>query len=542
MTKQPMLTRKITLTLCSLFIHLFAFSQTDKLPLPLLPEPNFMQVNPGNFYLSDTTVIVADENLNEAIILRDYLEKNYKIHVRIDPHFPPFKNYILFLTPAADGAEHNQEAYDLSITKKGITIKAFGIAGSFYGVQSLLQLLPLEFTSKRLALPCVQIFDAPKFSYRGMHLDCCRHFFTKDEIKRYLDLMAMYKFNTFHWHLTDDQGWRIQIQQYPFLTTTGAYRKQTLIGKPSSKNKYDHQLYGGYYSQDDIREIVAYASLRHITIVPEIEMPGHALAALAAYPAYSCKGGPFDVGDTWGVYPDVFCAGNDSTFQFLENILDEVCTLFPGKYIHIGGDECEKDRWKTCPKCQRRIKEDSLKDENGLQSYFIRRIEKYVNAKGKQIIGWDEILDGGLAPNATVMSWRGTKGGIDAANQNHRVIMTPGKPCYFDHYQSREKTKEPLAIGGYNPVDSVYNFTPIPAALQADKAAYIIGAQGNVWTEYILNFKQVEYMAVPRMIALSEALWTNPENKNYTSFVQRFRQHSVLLDRLEVNYAKHILK
>jgi hexosaminidase len=371
-----------------------------------------------------------------------------------------------------------------------------------------------------------------------MHLDCCRHFFTVDEVKKYLDHMAMYKMNVFHWHLTDDQGWRIEIKKYPKLAEISSIRKETIIGKQSDTSKFDGKPYGGYYTQEQIKDVVAYAQKLHITIVPEIEMPGHSLAALAAYPEFSCKGGKIETGTEWGVFDDVFCPGNEFTFVFLEDIIDEVCELFPGKYIHIGGDECPKTRWKECSRCQERIKAGGLKDENELQSYFIQRIENYVNSKGKQIIGWDEILEGGLAPNAAVMSWRGTKGGIEAAKMKHYVVMTPGRPCYFDHYQYFDKSKEPLAIGGYNPIDSVYAYDPVPKELTPMESAYIMGAQGNVWTEYIPSFAQVEYMSMPRMAALAEVLWTKPENKNYNSFIKRLTIHSRLLDKMGVNYCK----
>jgi hexosaminidase len=528
----------ITLLKCSI--------AQNKDVLPLIPEPNYIQTNPGTFALTDTTIIVADENLFEAVYLQKFLKSNYDINVKIDSHYPPFKNFISFLTIiSSNPTEMDQEFYQIKVTKKGIAISANGSAGLFYGVQSLIQLLPVE-KNNRLIVPCLQIMDSPRYKWRGMHLDCSRHFFTKEEIKKYIDYLAMYKFNTFHWHLTDDQGWRIEIKQYPKLTTVSSQRKETIIGKPvDSKGKllknikYDNTPYGGFYSQAEIKEIVNYASDRHINIVPEIEMPGHSLAVLAAYPQYSCTGGPFETFKTWGVSDDVYCAGNDSTFIFIQNILSEVFELFPGKYIHIGGDECPKDRWKDCKKCQKRMSEEKLKDEEQLQSYFITKIEKFVNENGKQIIGWDEILEGGLAPNAVVMSWRGTKGGIAAAKQEHYVVMTPGKPCYFDHYQSKERENEPLAIGGFNPMDSVYNYDPTPKSLSVSEQKYILGAQGNVWTEYIPDFAHVEYMSVPRMCALAEVLWTKPENKNYKDFIVRLKLHSKILDRMKINYAKH---
>lgn len=534
--------KRIITALLAVLITRCIVAQSSAAMYPIIPEPNYIQPEPGVFGLSDTTIIVASDQMFEAQYLKNYLQQQYGINVRIDAHYPPFKNFIALLsTVVNNAADMDQEAYQLKITKKGVTISAVGEAGQFYGVQSLIRLLPAG-KSSRLLVPCVQVADAPRYQWRGMHLDCSRHFFTKEEVKKYIDYMAMYKFNTFHWHLTDDQGWRIEIKRYPLLTAVGGERKQTLVGKPAKdpkNDKYDGKPYGGFYTQDDVREIVAYATQRHITIVPEIEMPGHSLAALAGYPQYSCTGGPFETYTTWGVSDDVYCAGNDSTFAFIENILTEVFDLFPGKYIHIGGDECPKDRWKACPKCRKRMKEEHLKNAEELQSYFISRIETFVNSKGRQIVGWDEILEGGLAPNATVMSWRGTEGGIAAAKQNHYVVMTPGNPCYFDHYQSRDKASEPLAIGGFNPLDSVYNYDPTPASLSASEQKYILGAQGNVWTEYITDFSKVEYMALPRMCALSEVLWTKPENKNYRDFITRLGLHLKMLDRMNVNYAKH---
>jgi hexosaminidase len=372
-----------------------------------------------------------------------------------------------------------------------------------------------------------------------MHLDVSRHFFPKEFIKRYIDFLALYKMNMFHWHLTDDQGWRIEIKKYPKLTEIGSWRNGTLIGHYSQfPHRYDSTRYGGYYTQDDIKEIVEYAEKRYITIVPEIEMPGHSLAALASYPEYSCTGGPFEVANEWGVFEDVYCP-REETFKFLEDVLTEVMELFPGKYIHVGGDEVPKDSWKQCKDCQELMKKEGLKDENELESYFIRRIEKFINSKGRTMIGWDEILEGGLAPNAVVMSWRGTKGGIEAARQNHDVVMTPGGYCYFDHYQGNPKF-EPIAIGGYTPVEKVYSFEPTPDSLTQEEQKHILGAQGNVWTEYIPAAGQVEYMVFPRVCALSEVLWSPKEQRNYDNFKKRLIQHFALLDKLGINYSRAI--
>lgn len=516
--------------------------------LPIIPYPNDLTINDGYFTLSSQTKIVVKNGAFKADVdlFNDYLEKNYGFKLEIVDNILKTGNFISFSYPDFEAGFY--ENYHLDINPARINIVAEGKgAGAFYALQTLIQLIPpQEIKSLKVApqktfqLPCLLIRDRPSYTWRGMHLDVCRHFFPASFIKKYIDILAMYKLNTFHWHLTEDQGWRIEIKKYPKLTSVGAWRNGTMVGKYSDQ-KYDTIHYGGFYTQEEIKEIVKYASDRHITIVPEIEMPGHSLAAIAAYPWLSCSGKKQEVAKGWGVFDDVYCT-KDSVFNFLQDVFDEVIALFPGKYIHIGGDECPKTRWKTCATCQSRIKKEGLKDEHELQSYFITRIEKYLNSKGKQIIGWDEILEGGLAPNAAVMSWRGTEGGIAAAKQKHFVVMTPGKPCYFDHYQSKDKTKEPLAIGGYNPLDSVYNYNPTPKILSTQESEFIMGAQGNVWTEYILNEKQVEYMAVPRLIALSEVLWTQPENKNFNSFITRLKKNTAILDKLNVNYAKHFLK
>ncbi len=528
---------------------LFAQEKMPVTPLGLIPLPNKVVQSNGEFKLTKETKIVLMNSSFELEVsyLNSYLKTNYDLELQVVSVLPSDGNYMIITEPEVKVGQ--LENYSLNVNQNQILFSAEGNAGLFYSMQTLLQLLPLQ-KSAEVKIPCVQIKDSPRYAWRGMHLDCSRHFFTKEEVKKYIDYLAMYKFNVFHWHLVDDQGWRIEIKKYPLLTKIGSQRKETIIGKPafnkdgtpSKDDKYDGIAYGGFYTQEDIKEVVAYAKSKYITVVPEIEMPGHSLAALAAYPNYSCTGGPFETFTKWGVSDDVYCAGNDSTFLFLENILSEVMDLFPGKYIHIGGDECLKDRWKVCPKCQKRIADEKLKDESELQSYFITRIEKYVNSKGKQIIGWDEILEGGLAPNAALMSWRGTEGGIAAAQQKHFVVMTPGKPCYFDHYQSKDKTKEPLAIGGFNPLVAVYAYNPTPQALLENESKYIMGAQGNVWTEYIIDFAKVQYMSMPRMAALSEVLWTLPEKKNYKDFLMRLKIHSKTLDKMGVNYSKQFLK
>jgi hexosaminidase len=430
-------------------------------------------------------------------------------------------------------------AYDLSVSDKGIKITASNEEGLFYATRTLLQLMAQQENGSQ-QLPYVHIEDFPRFEYRGMHLDVGRHFFPTSFIKKYIDWLSYHKLNKFHWHLTEDQGWRVEIKKYPALTQVGAWRNGTIIGRYPGKGN-DNQYYGGFYTQQEIREVVAYAQERFVEVIPEIEMPGHSSAAIAAYPYLSCfpdkptaipptmvaaksieeqkKGRVKLVQETWGVFDDVFCAGKESTFAFLEDVLDEIIPLFPSTYVHIGGDECPKTHWKICPLCQKRITELGLKDEHELQSYFVQRIEKYLNSKGKRLIGWDEILEGGLAPNAIVMSWRGEAGGIDAAKQGHQVIMTPGNPVYFDHTQ--RLNEDSVTIGGFNPIDKVYAYNPIPTEIPPANANLVMGAQANVWTEYMNNQKKVEYMIFPRIAALSEVLWTPIEKKNWTEFEKK---------------------
>jgi hexosaminidase len=419
--------------------------------------------------------------------------------------------------------------------KENITISYSSEASCFYALQSLKQLIQIK--NGVSEIPQCFISDQPRFAWRGMHLDVSRHFFTVEEVKKYLDWMARYKFNTFHWHLTDDQGWRIEIKAFPKLTEIGSVRAQTRVGHASTKpEKYDGIPEKGFYTQAEIKEVVKYASKLFIDVVPEIEMPGHARAALAAYPEFSCDGKTTPVAQTWGVFNEIFCS-KDTTIKFLQAVLSEVVMLFPGKYIHIGGDEAPKTNWKTCLNCQAQIQKNGLKDEAELQSYFIRQMDAFLTSKGKTLIGWDEILEGGLSENAAVMSWRGTKGGIEAAEQHHYVVMTPGSHCYFDHYQSDRKS-EPLAIGGFTSLEKVYSFNPIPEELPTELNHFILGAQANLWTEYIADWKQVEYMILPRMIALSEVLWTQGE-KDYPSFLERLVNYEMpYMDSKKINYSK----
>ncbi len=520
-------------------ISLSVFAQEQKNNVPIIPYPKECKVLSGNFVLSPETKIVAPSTFlkDEIDYLNNYLNNHYGFTLQRAEKIPTDNNYILFQFPDWEaGLKGN---YHLNITEKHISVLVEGNgAGNLYAIQTLIQLFSLEKT-KSIKLPCVEIKDSPRFEWRGMHLDVCRHFFPVSFIKKYIDVLAMYKMNTFHWHLTDDQGWRIEIKKYPKLTEIGAWRKGTMIG-PYSDQKFDSIKYGGFYTQEQIKEVVAYAAKKHVTVVPEIEMPGHSVAAISSYPWLSCTGKQIDVERGWGVFEDVYCT-KDSVFNFLQDVLDEVSVLFPGKYIHIGGDESPKTRWKVCAQCQARIKNEHLKDEHELQSYFIKRIEKYLNSKGKQIIGWNEILEGGLAPNAAVMSWQGTEGGIAAAKQKHFAVMTPGSHCYFDHYQA-SPADEPLAFGGYTSLEKVYSYEPIPSELNKEEQHYILGAQANIWTEYILDEKQIEYMLMPRMTALSEVTWSPKENRNETDFLNRLQTHFLLLDKLGINYAKAIYK
>ncbi len=432
------------------------------------------------------------------------------------------------------------EGYFLEVTPKRIIITAEQPKGFFYGVQTLLQLMPTQMYGSERAenikwrIPCCYIEDRPRYAYRGLMLDVGRHFYPVAFIKKFIDLIAMHKMNTFHWHLTDDQGWRIEIKKYPKLTEIGSQRSQTMLGHYNDQ-KYDGKPYGGFYTQEEIRQVVKYAQERFVTVVPEIEMPGHALAALAAYPQYGNNPDKiYKVGTKWGVYEDVY-APKEETFRFLEDILTEVMDLFPGQYIHIGGDECPKNQWQESRFCQELMKKEGLKDEHELQSYFIRRIDRFVTSKGRKMIGWDEILEGGISPNATIMSWRGTEGGMLAAQQHHDAIMSPGNFCYLDHYQADANT-QPLAIGGLTPLEESYAYDPTPANLTTQEAKHIIGVQGNVWTEYMPSSEYVEYMTFPRAIALAEVGWTSAERKNINDFKQRLEIHKKRLDYLKVNY------
>lgn len=512
---------------------LFSFIFPSKGQEQLIPQPQYLQVSENGRLSFDKEWRVNNSVFpHEAVYLVEQLGVS-RPDIKVLTAKKGNVRFVKIAKPSADKYDY----YELRIGKEGVTISAATGRGAFYGVQTLLQLVVENKTKE--GLPYLEIKDYAKFSYRGMHLDVCRHFFTAEEVKNYLDYLSRYKINTFHWHLTDDQGWRIAIKSHPKLTEIGAYRKMT-PGTDYEIEKIKDGRYGGFYTQDQIKDVVAYAAKLHIDVIPEIEMPGHAQAALAAYPELSCTGGPFDVGTTWGVMDDIFCP-KEETFALLEDVIDEVITLFPNKYIHIGGDEAPKTRWKACPHCQALIKKEGLKDEAELQSYFIKRMEKYINKKGKRIIGWDEILEGGLAPDATVMSWTGIEGAIHAAKSGHDAIMTPVSHMYFDYYQGNPQS-EPLAFSAEIRLDQAYSFNPIPAELDQKEAKHILGPQANMWTEYITNFNHVQYMLFPRLFALSEVGWGTSQPKAYASFEKRVIAHMAILEEKGINYSKAIFE
>ena len=513
--------------------------------IPLPQEVSLTQGNPFN--LNGNVLIAYPEN--NALLQRnaEFLSE----YIRQSTDYAPKTKAIAAgeqvtnaITLGLDPGIANKEGYVLTTTPEGISINGQTENGVLYGIQTLRKSIPAEAKGATILIPAGEIKDEPRFPYRGMHLDVGRHFFPIEFIKKYIDLLALHNMNTFHWHLTEDQGWRIEIKKYPKLTEIGSQRSRTVIGK--NTQEYDNTPYGGFYTQEEAKEIVKYAQERYITVIPEVDLPGHMLAALAAYPELGCTGGPYEVCPRWGVFEDVLCIGNDKTMQFLEDVMGEIIEIFPSEYVHIGGDEAPRDRWKECPKCQARIKAEGLKAdknhtaEDRLQSYCMTRIEKFLNSKGRRIIGWDEILEGDVAPNATVMSWRGMEGGIEAAQLGHDVIMTPTSFCYFDYYQTADTQDEPLGIGGYVPIEKVYSLEPVPTTLTKEQGKHILGAQANLWTEYIASTEHVEYMILPRMAALAEVQWTQPEKKDFKDFTTRLARLMKFYQRDGFNYAKHV--
>ncbi len=539
------------LLLFVLFSVLAVHAQRSGDGIGVIPRPASVQLIDDQFELTDESRIIADLSIPavadaaQELVTRLRRPTGFPLSV-ISPQESDDGDLVLRLVPANGRSE---EWYSLLVDDDNVILEGGGRAGLFYGIETLLQLFPPDiYASGRIAreeweAQCARIEDSPRFGWRGMHLDVSRHFFPKEFIYTYIDMLAMHKFNTFHWHLVDDQGWRIEIKKWPRLTEIGAWRvdredKHWNAREPQGEG--DSATYGGFYTQEEIRDIVAYAASKNITVVPEIEMPAHVTCVLAAYPQFSCTGGPFTVppGSVWPI-TDIYCAGNDSTFLFLEDVLTEVMDLFPGTYIHIGGDEATKTEWEKCPKCQARIEAEGLENEEELQSYFIRRMEKFIVSKGRRLIGWDEILEGGLAPEATVMSWRGIAGGIAAARAGHDAVMSPTSHCYFDYYQGRSG-QEPLAIGGYLPLSKVYEFDPVPDSLTADGAKHILGGQANLWTEFIPTPEHAQYMTLPRMAAMAEAVWSQKEGRSWDNFAGRIEP---LLRRYEArgyNYARSV--
>ena len=530
--------------MCAMPLSSAAFSQSS-MPTTrpaIVPQPARMDVAPGQFVVDSSTTILVDFNVPDiravGEILGGYLRDatGHTVPVK-ETDEPVVKSATILLTTSGASATLGKEGYELTITPQSVQLRARTAAGLFYGVQTIRQLLPPTAQqqtgrSASVSIPCVQITDSPRFAWRGTLLDCGRHFMTKDFVKRYIDLLAYHKMNVLHWHLTEDQGWRIEIKKYPKLTEVGAWRVAT---RDDEQPRDPAGRYGGFYTQDDVREVVAYAKSRFVTVVPEIEMPGHSLAALAAYPELSCTGGPFKVGEKWGISEDVYCAGNEKTFEFLEGVLTEVLELFPSEFIHIGGDECPKARWEKCPKCQARIKAEGLADPNELQSYFIRRMEKLLNAKGRRLIGWDEILEGGLAPNATVEAWRGMDAAVAAAQADHDVIASPRTYCYLDYPQQPDPTMPRwMAL---TTLEKVYSFDPMPPELTPAQAHHILGAEANVWTENIAQ-ERFDYMAFPRLCAFAEVTWSPAAARNWDDFSQRMKMHYQRLDALGVKYCR----
>lgn len=534
--------------LCILFSTCF-YACSEKRTLnsdyEIIPKP--LDVNckgDASFLLKDGVAVIYPENnrkmQDNAEFLVDYVERQTGVKLTSHAGMPVDGAICLTL----DLSDDNAEAYKLIVNDKRVCISGASEAGVFYGIQTLRKSLPVA-QDINVNLSAVEIYDKPRFAYRGAMLDVARHFYTVDEVKTFIDMLALHNINRFHWHLTDDQGWRIEIKKYPKLMSVASERKETVVGRWYS-GIYDGKSYGGYYTQDELRDVIDYAAKRHITIIPEVDLPGHMQAALTAYPELGCTGGPYEVRTIWGVSQDVLCVGNDFTLQFVKDVLSEVADIFPSEYIHIGGDECPKVRWEKCPKCQERIKSLGLKSdakhtkEQRLQSYMIQEAAKYLKEKGKRIIGWTEILEGGLVPDATLMSWIGESGGIEAAHQHHDVIMTPNTYLYFDYYQSKKVEDEPLAIGGYLPIEKTYNYEPMPKVLTKEEQQYIKGVQANLWTEYIPIFSQVQYMVLPRLGAAAEVQWTDPSKKDYKDFLRRVPHLVAVYDCYGWNYATHV--
>ncbi|HZR21598.1 MAG TPA: beta-N-acetylhexosaminidase [Verrucomicrobiae bacterium] len=510
----------------------------------VVPLPQHLSTQRGHFRLGAATRLEVEptsQSAAELLARRLRIATGFALPV-LSQRSSGVEDAGILLTSKGAHQDLGPEGYELEVTPGQVRIRATGEAGFFYATQTLLELLPARMFSVHAVvpgpwlMPCVRVEDRPRFTWRGAMLDVSRHFFTVDEVKKFLDVMALHKLNVFHWHLTDDQGWRIEIKKYPRLTQVGAWRKRIGFNlDPKSSTAYGPDArYGGFYTQDQVREIVAYAQERHITVLPEIEMPGHSSAALAAYPQFSCSGGPYTTDMSEAVSAGVYCAGKDATFTFLEDVLTEVRQLFPGEFIHIGGDEVPRHNWHNCPLCQARIKQEGLANERDLESYFVRRIETFLNAHNRRVIGWSEIRNDQLAPSTAVMDWIG--GGTEAAQAGHDVVMCPEEYCYLDFYQSLDRSREPTAAGAYLPLSKAYAFEPVPANLGAAARPRILGAQGNLWTEYIPSASQLEYMAFPRLSALSEVFWSPKPSRNWRDFARRLSVHEQRLKQLDVNF------
>ncbi|MBR6345875.1 MAG: beta-N-acetylhexosaminidase [Bacteroidales bacterium] len=531
----------------ALIVAACAQKETALSSVSLIPMPDEVELHEGFFNLKSAPVFIQEGIAGDARCAIDGFTSQLALSSGKTPKVSdaPAKGGMNFLLN--DGL--SPEEYLLKVDAEGLRLEASAFNGFLYGLETLKQLLPPEFysagkVSARWTLPFIDIKDSPRFAYRGMHLDSSRHFWSIDEVKRYIDIMLSYKLNRFHWHLTDDQGWRVEIKRFPRLTEVGSMRKETLEGSLYADSlRFDGTPYGGFYTQDEMREVVAYAAARGITVIPEIDLPGHMVAALTAYPELGCTGGPYEVWTLWGISEDVLCPGNEKTFEFIEGVLDEICDIFPSEYIHIGGDECPKVRWAACPKCQARIRELKLRDSGGvskeqrLQNYVTSRVQDYLASKGRKIIGWDEILEGELSEGATVMSWRGTEGGIEASARGFDAIMTPYPFLYLDYYQSRERDHEPLAIGGYLPLERVYSYEPFDGLTEGSES-HILGVQANLWTEYIATPEHLEYMLLPRLLAVSEIQWCKPERKDYGRFLSSLPAQFRMLDIRGYTYHK----
>ncbi len=539
--------RFIFIALTSLLI-ISGCNKNSKNALSIVPFPNKVEMGYGEFNASGAGFFIdssMDEYSKKAVNeFAAQLSTVTGAESAVQEGMAD-KGFIFQLKPELD-----KEAYKLDINKKAVKIEASSLNGFIYAIETLKQMLPVEFFSKEpitgieWTIPAAKIDDAPRFGYRGLHLDVSRHFYNVEEVKEYIDIMVFHKMNTFHWHLTDDQGWRVEIKKYPKLTEVGGWRKGTVIRKEWGNS--DNIRYGGFYTQEEMKEIVEYAASKGVNVIPEIDLPGHMLAALTAYPEHGCTGGPYEVWQRWGIADDVLCVGQEKTMTFLEDILLEVIEIFPYEYIHIGGDECPKVRWENCPKCQAKIKELGLKDddkhsaEHYLQSYVTNRIEKFLAERGRKIIGWDEILEGEIEKTATVMSWRGVKGGLEAVSKGHDAIMSPNSHFYFDYYQSTDQDNEPFGIGGYLPIEKSYSFDPITEDMTEEEASHILGVQANLWTEYIKTTQHLHYMLLPRAAALSEVQWCQPENKDYERFTNNADKFCARYELMGYNYATHI--